>query len=52
MISEWLTPAPVVAVGLALCCFMRTEIRDLRGDMDRRFDALNARLDRHLEGPP
>ena len=52
MSVEWITPGLVIAVGLGLWRFLRTEIRDLRADMDRRFDALAVRLDRHLEGHP
>ena len=48
MIPEWITPALVVAVGMALWREMH------RGfdRMDRDIKHLGERLDRHLEGHP
>ena len=64
--EQWITPAFVVAVGLALWRenrAIRQEIRDLRRDLrqeirdlgdrlDQRIDRLGERFDRHLEGHP
>ncbi len=48
MIEQWITPALVVAVGVALW-------REMHRGFDRlasRMDRMDARIDRHLEGHP
>ena len=45
MIQEWIQPA--ILVGLILFVW-----KDLSGRMQRGFEHLNDRIDRHLEGHP
>lgn len=47
-LESYLTPAVVVAATVFLWRVLGARIDSL----ERRFDALNARIDRHLEGHP
>ena len=48
MIEQYITPALVVAVGIALWRLLGGRI----DRVERAIDRLNERLDRHLEGHP
>ena len=47
-LESYITPAVVVAATVFLWKVLGARI----GSLERRFDALNARIDRHLEGHP